>query len=346
MTIVKSSSNKAILDDILGITTIMLCLLYIFPDGYYFFNIIIVLLFILHHFIEFDYKVTKLDIVLFFITAIEIIFSSDFSRISLFIVYLLFRSKRLYTKRSLRLCLIVMATCFCLVLIAYMFGFNRQYDKVRFDMRKGTDSFTRALGFHNPNGCMIYFFSFSCIYMLYAQKTYTSIFIWIANYILYRYTQCRSVFYAISIVVVLLLILKFFNLENKKFFVKYFSSFIFLFLFVLSIILPYYADAELDILLSGRLEANRKYLEQGITLFGTTSFDGLLFDNEYLHMILTKGILYMLFYAGLIIYKDKTSNLTYKQIILMTSILLVGYTEVIFLNYMIIFLMGALFNMG
>ena len=187
MTIEKSSYNKAILDDILCITIILACLLDVFPNGYYFFNIAIVLLFTLHHFIEFDYKVTKLDIFVFFITAIEIIFSSDFSRISLFVVYLLFQSKRLYTKKSLRLCLIVMAICFCLVLVAYVFGFNRQYDKVRYDMQKEIYLFTRALGFHNPNGCMIYFFSFSCIYMLYTKKAYAYIFIWIVNYILYRY---------------------------------------------------------------------------------------------------------------------------------------------------------------
>ena len=345
MTIVKSSKNKAILDDILGVAIIILCLLDVFPDAYYFINIITVLLFTLHHFIEFDYKVSKLDIFVFFITAIEIIFASDFSRISLFVVYLIFQSKRLYTRRSLQVCLRVLLSCFCLVLIAYIFGFNRQYDKVRLDMQKGTYSFTRALGFINPNRCMIYFLSFSCIYILYNRKAVTYIFIWILNYGLYRYTQCRSVFYAITIVVILLLILKLFNLENKRFAIKYFTSFSFLSLLGISLVLPYYSDTNLNILLSGRLDLNRTYLEQGISLFGTTAFDDLLFDSEYLHMIITKGSLYMIFYTGLIIYKDKTSTLTNKQMVLMLAILFIGIVEVVFLRCMIMISMGALFNL-
>ena len=336
--------HELLLKTLFGIAAFLICLLEIFPEQYYVFNIGIVLV-LLAHYVLLSRFILKENIAYAALLALFLIMASlDVARISFFVFYLFLQSKNIYKRSFLKQYFGILLLCFVAVVIAYeVVGFNEAYDRLSWSPVKQGYIEEKALGFVNPNRCMLYLFCLSCLALLLSKKTWQYIAILAVNYVFYTNTQSRTFFYIMVFIIAILLLLKLFRWEMECSFIGKVVPLAFLGLLALSIILPqFFSNTFLNALFTGRLYHNKAFLETGITFFGNAELESATFDSSYLHMLLTKGIVFFALFTILLIGHCRKARINNKRAVLLCAIFMTGFMEVIFLECNIMYLIGAM----
>ena len=341
---VKAKSNYKSRTFLLSLVILFTCLLEIFPDQYLVFNLMTSGLLCLYWFLTKVNRIKVIDLVLILFVILQIFGAMTIDRISIFVFFLFLETKELYSKKSIKTAIFIMTTFFAVVVMAYyLLGYNRSFDITSWDRINNCFILQKGLGFTNANRCMLYLFCTSLLILLVSKRIVVYAIVLVINYFVYTETQSRTFFYAISAIMVLLLLFKIFKAENKTTFLGKIAPLSFLFLFILSIILPlYFANTLLDDLFTGRLTHNKEFLGYGLSLFGNSALENVTFDSSYLHMLLTKGVLYTPMYSYLILRKKKRL-ITNKEAVILVSLFAVAFMEVIFLKYMLMIVIGYIY---
>lgn len=234
------------------------------------------------------------------------------------------------------------------IYIAYKLGFNQNYDTQIWRPLYQTTFFRKSFGFTHPNQFMIYIFNIFALLVLYKNSVITNIVSIIGVSILYIGTKSRTVFFIVLTVnFIFLLINVYNNLRNKKKEEKYyyFKSILFIvpiFLFISFILSMVFANTFLDNVFSGRLEINKYMILQGVKLLGNNYLEDSIFDNSYLHILLSKGIIYFVLYS-IVFYKKFTKiKLNFTSIIILFSIFSLAFMEVCLMKNPIFLLLAIL----
>lgn len=345
MTSARGAHNNS-LQYIVGLLALLISLLAIFPGQYMVMNIAIVSLLFFFYILSNNGKIKMNDIFVAFLALAFIVIQLDVSKISIFVAFLFWQTKMFYKESSVKMYCNVLLICFICALIAYIFfGFNQQYDKIGWSASQQTNIVEKGMGFTNANRCMLFAFVLSCIMILQTEKLWHYLLILLLNYVLFQHTQSRTFFYILLLIVVVLLGFKLFRAENKISFVGKLVPLAYLLIFVLSFVLPYFfSDTFLNAIFTGRLAHNKAFLETGITLLGNQALETATFDSSYLHMLLTKGVLFFAAFSILLIVRCRKAVFSNKSAVILCAVFLTGFMEVIFLESNILYLMGIIFN--
>ena len=330
--------------ELLNLIILFTCLLEIFPNQYLLFNLMTSGLLCFYWFLNKSNKLQLIDVFLIMFVLLQIVGAFALDRISIFVFFLFLETQELYSKKSIKTATVIMVFFFVVVVMAYYFlGFNESFDLTSWDRVNNCYILQKGLGFTNANRCMLYLFCTSLLILLSTNKIIVYGFVLGINYVIYSETQSRTFFYAIIAVIALLLLLKMFKAEDKKTIIGKLAPMAFLVAFALSVILPlYFSNTVLNDLFTGRLAHNKEFLNYGLSLFGNSALEEMTFDSSYLHMLLTKGVLYTLMYSYLILRKKRA--LTNKDSVVLVSLFAVSFMEVIFLKYMVMIVIGYIYN--
>ena len=275
----------------------------------------------------------KSDIFFMLATLIIIIASSDPTRISILCVYVLFSLMKYYDKRTLKNCLITTAVCLFVIVLSYLlFGFNRQYDTEIYRPLSGVTVSRRCFGFTHPNQFTIYLLAFTILVYLATNKFWLHTIVTALDIIFFNATQSRTVLYVILFIFIAMVVIRVTKLRNLKRRVAMPIVFV-LFIFMSIVLSVYFAGTKLDVILTGRLALNKQYLASGVSLFGTDEFDNTYFDNSYIHMLVTKGLVYSIIYSVFLIIVLCKKKFSWASAVLLMAIFLEAFMEVIFLKY-------------
>ena len=324
---------------LLSLLIVFTCLLEIFPNQYLLFNLLTSGILCVYWFLNKTNRIQILDVVLVLFVILQMAGTFTVDRISIFVFFLFLETKELYSKKSIKVVTFIMGLFFAVVVMAYyLFGYNQSYDLTSWDRVNMCFILQKGLGFVNANRCMLYLFCTSLLILLLSKNLIVYALVLGVNYFVYVETQSRTFFYAISVILVLLVLFKIFKFEDKVTFLGKIAPITFFIIFALAII-----NTNLDDIFTGRLAHGKAFLSYGMTLFGNSKLEAVSFDNAYLHMLLTKGILYTLMYSFLIIRK-RSRHLTNKDAVVLISLFSVAFMEVIFLKYMVMIVVGYIYN--
>ena len=336
-TVSKSKTiNITTLSKVLIILTVVLSnIMYVNPNFAIYLNVIICSLFILFALIYFYNKKISFDIL--FISSISvllIIITKDISRISTFIILILIYSTKTLNKETLaKFIFWPSIICLTIILLAYSFGFNTQFDTEIYRPFLNKTVERLSLGFTHPNQFMINWLTiviaFFCSYKI---KFFNILLVFFTTLLFYLLNQSRTVFFIITLVTIMLLFRNFKLFKNRKFI--NWPIFLFLLFLIGSLAVSLlFKNTKLDSFLSGRLIINYNMLSHGIFLFGNLSLEETMFDSSYIHLICTKGVLFLLAYFYIFIIYFKNKCIGYVNFVLILSILLLALTEVCLLKY-------------
>lgn len=277
--------------------------------------------------------VQKADIFFVLFALFLIVASADVTKISILCVYVLFSAREYYNKRTLKYCLTVTALSLSVIVLCYLlFGFNKQNDTTIYRPISGTTVSRMCFGFNHPNQFTIYLLALTVLVYMSTNKFLVHTFITVLDIFFFNLTQSRTVLFVVLFIYIAMLLIKFFKLRNVH--NRTIMPMVYIFFIAISLVLSlYFADTKLDMLLSGRLALNKKYLNSGFSLLGTDAFDNTYFDNSYVQMIVSKGLIYSVAYGVLILSVLYKSRLSYADTVIIIAILMEAFMEVIFLKY-------------
>lgn len=333
---------------ILALSILLDYIMAVFPHFSSLCNVAIVTLllfiYILH---SFNKGVKKFDLIIALFSLLLVIVSKDTSRISLFIFLIFLRLNNFgLTNQNVKTIFYTNVFCLITIMICYLFGFNKQYDTEIW--RPFLNAFVprMSFGFTHPNQFMLRVFTTMALAIILYNNKMTYIIEFAIVFLLYQLTNSRTVFYVMGLVLPLLFFYSLFFSSRKQCRKKlYYQCFSFIFplftlmSFVLSI---YFSYTDLDKLLSGRLALNFNYIKEGIFLFGNTSLESMTFDNSYIHMLLTKGVIYFVFFSGILFRKFRRGKMNFTMFVLTFSLFGVAFMEVCMLKYNFMLLLGII----
>lgn len=270
----------------------------------------------------------------------------DVSNVSLLVfISLLFMGNKYYTSGTKKILFFTsLITLTCIVLLYYCFGFNKQYDGTIWRPILGENLARKSMGFTHPNQFMIRFFvTFVLGIISFKHKIITSILFLIGAFIFNNETESRTVFYIILVVTLFLAVLRLFRINYEKNVKRKFQlllSFSFIILLIFSIAMSLlFANTIIDTYFSGRLAINKSFLEIGISLFGNSELSNQTFDNSYIHMLLTSGLIYILIYSFVwTYYFYSIKSIKFINAILLIALFALAFMEVCMLKYSIMIL--------
>lgn len=318
----------------------------IFPGKETIFNILMVLIVLGLFLKSFVFEKIKVEhLIILFAASCFCLITKSPSRISLFVFsYMFFIFEKVDIKRCVKILFYTNLLCLAGILLAYFFGFNKEYDTTIYRPFLNATLYRYSLGFVHPNQFMIklfYLFSLSIFY--YDNKKI--IFIWLPIFTLFYFlTFSRTVIYIYLLICFLYVIKKFFY--KRKEYVYSFSKILkygFFIMLLFSMIISFlFYGTKLDSLLSGRLIINVNMLNKGLSLFGNAALENAIIDNTYVQMIVTKGIAFVIIYSYIY-----SKNLNFKRMNINDAILLVGmlgygFMEVCFLKYEFMILLALI----
>lgn len=269
------------------------------------------------------------EIFLICISSILIIITQKFNLISITligaIIILLNSQKKNINVRSY---LKITVLCFVLVVISYfILGLNKKCDTTIWRIYSNTIEYRYALGFNHPNQAM---FKWLCIALgflsLGTRKNIFKISTIIGGLtlIIYHFTVSRT-----AVVVIFFVIFSMILFRKSLF--KYVSSnfrkilslipVIFTIVSVLSIYLSKFTY--INNLFSGRFMLYKQYFHMaGINILGNNYIENnAMLDNSYLHMLLSKGLIFSLCYM-ILMYRVINNS---KNITRSSAIIILGY---------------------
>lgn len=294
-------------------------------------------------------KIKYIDIFAILAAVILIIISRDTTRISLFVFAISLNINTLKNKQVLKHILALNLICLSIIIIAYLLGFNKSYDTEIWRPLLGKTVPRMSFGFTHPNQFMIRVFVIFCMAILLYNNLITYLLSIIIGYFFYKTTHSRTTYYImIGIICVLLIKWIFQKITNKNYthFIKPKCTLCAIpLLLIFSILLSYYGkNTVFDTYFSGRLTLNYKYLEQGFSMLGNASLEDATFDNSYIQMFLSKGIIYFLAFSIIFFFKFKKCRFDFKSYVILIGILALAFMEVCLLKYSIMLLFGMLIN--
>ena len=307
----------------------------------FFFSIITVLLICTVFLFSLNFRVLSLfDLLIPILTVFIIFIIGNVSRISLLCVYILFSFRGFYTKKTIKVMLVTEIICLCLIIFAYLFGFNAQYDTEIWRPLQGVSVRRRSFGFIHPNQFMIRLFVINVLVYMYSDKARWHLLWFFITLIFYHFTQSRTtVLLSVFLLIASILFKSRWNKVLKGSVWKITIALSFVIMTGVSICLSLFFDQTiLDTILTGRLALNKSFLMNGLTFFGNESIEGAVFDNSYIHMLLTKGILYFIIYNCIIAYYLYKTKFTIKRLIIVLAILFDAFMEVVLLQNMFLLL--------
>lgn len=249
-----------------------------------------------------------LDIFIILLNIIVVIFSKQVNLIfpSLLWIYNEIVRRNRISLNSLKIILKYSAVIYVFIIASYYFlDFN--VDK-NVEMWRVTKIIYRSsLGFIHPNLAMLslaplllyYFCILTKKKFFRIEKLIIPLVILVIIYLL---TLSRTIFIAYFVLFILLVFRrKSFFCEN--YLLNYFVILIFILFFLLSmsfLLVP--SNSYFDELLSGRITLYKSFFyTTGFKLFGNSRLEEAMFDNGYLQMLLSKGIVYTIFFVIVII---------------------------------------------
>ena len=317
------------------LTIILNNIIYVIPNYAMYLNVIICAFFILFALIYFYNNKLNFNIVLIsIISLILIIATKDISRISLFIFLIFIYLTKSLNKDSLAKAIFWPSIiCLLVILLAYFCGFNTEFNTEIYRPFLNKTVKRLSLGFTHPNQFMINWLTIVISFLCSYKITFVNILlVFITTLFFYIFNQSRTVFFIITLTTVLLLFRNFNFFKKKNY--KNWPIILFLLFIIGSLVLSlFFKNTKLDSFLSGRLIINYNMLSKGIFIFGNLSLEEVVFDSSYIHLICTKGILFLFayFYIFTIYFKNKTID--YTNLIFISSLLLLSLTEVCLLKY-------------
>lgn len=334
--------NERQLSVIFMLVTWMICMLQVLPELYYLLNVGIVSLLLIYYLINYQFRGSKRIIYIGLFMLLEVLVSADVSRVSILVMYFFLNVESFYKERTVKRYIKIQVWAFFLILLMYLvFGFNREYDRLSWDFVALRHFNEYALGFTNPNRCMLYAFCLSCILLLRTERKRDYFLVLLGNLVLYRLTQSRTFFYVLVMIVVVLLLLKMKRAEHRRGLLTRMVPWVFWGLFALSVLLPlFFSDTILNEIFTRRLAHNKEFLQEGLSLFGNAALEDATFDSSYLHMLLTKGVLFIAVYVQLLLSRCRRAVMSNKQAVVLCAVFFCCFMEVLFQECGILFLIG------
>ena len=321
----------------------------IFPEFSTKINIIIVCFYLICFLILFStIGISRHLIFYMFFAAILILITRDISRISIFVCFFIMSIRKyINLNKIIKPLLICNIVIICLVVIAYFFGFNKKFDTYIYRPSLGKEVYRYSFGFTHPNQFMIKIFFIYILSLLLSNSITLNLFWILLTYLLYNFTYSRTVFLIIIVISTIQILLNIFRMVGKrknecsKTYILTISIPIML---IISIIFSYiFNGTAIDELFSGRLSINNELFNlYGVSLFGNKFLESYIFDNSYIQMLLTKGIIFFLLYSYAIYYHFRGCSFSKREIIIYIGILALAFMEVCLLKYDIMLLIGLL----
>lgn len=286
-------------------------------------------------------------LVLLFLSLIPLMITSRMNLASLFLmITLVLLKNKIFHSNERRTYLLISLCLLVLVFFAnHFFDFNAAYSKEIFNPREEKFIYREALGFTHPNQAMLKALGISLIILLGCTRRNVvrySVFTLIFIFILYYFTESRTVPFVILITSsFLVLFRKKLDEDVPIFLKKIVSLYPLMFLALTLISMNLSQNVFLNLLFSGRLGFyHTAFASYGLTLFGNPVIEKsstIVVDSSYLNTLLSKGVLFFFCYA--LIYKCATNLtiMTYKKAILTTSFFMCAFTETMFFKFDLMF---------
>ncbi|WP_125708801.1 hypothetical protein [Companilactobacillus zhongbaensis] len=240
-----------------------------------------------------DVKVKTIDWIVIALSMFSTVLAKDFSLMAPAVLIMLMICFDNLKCDKLLLYYFVIYLFFMLFIVGKYYLFNNGVHDV---MMWRVDGFVtrKSLGFAHPNIFMVEYVGlcFSLLLIL-KKKRFVYLLLMVLTSFLFYLTKSRTEFYMIMVALVAMLI---WNKRLNNPISKSMKSILALsplFLLLASSLLIIYSNNEfLNLHLSGRPVLYRQFFDSsGITLFGNSSLESEMFDNGYLQMFLSKGLI-------------------------------------------------------
>lgn len=291
-------------------------------------------------------RISYNKIIIIYISMILIVLTQKFNLISIPLIVLIIVLAGFNNNINIKVYLKISILCFVFVLIMYfIFGVNKSCDTSIWRSSSNTIEYRYALGFNHANQAM---FKWLCIALGFlALSTQKNIFkissiIGAITFIIYYFTVSRTSVVVIFLVVLSMIIFR--KSLSKNISLKFkrmlaLTPILFTGVSFLSILLSNFEY--LNNLFSGRFVLYKYYLNiAGINLLGNNFIENnAMLDNSYLHMMLSKGLIFSLCYM-ILIYSmiTKSKNITRGRAIIILGYFITGLVETILFKFDLIIL--------
>lgn len=258
------------------------------------------------------------DLFILSIFLLVIFFSKTFGVLAIYALLFLL-AKYIPFSKILKVYIFIFLTIILIVFLGFIFDFLPPVNLLNESFRDD-EQYRYALGFTYTTFLPNYFFHVILAFILLREKKLgiIEIFtIFIINFILYKYTDTKAVYYLINLIIIVLFFIKIFSVDfNNKSILSFLSRLIvkysFLILCVLSIYLHCFYDPSiewmnsLNEILADRLRLGHQGIEKyGVTLFGNdveyvsfnqvTEFSPYFFlDSSYQRILINFGAVVVL----------------------------------------------------
>ncbi|MBA5850031.1 hypothetical protein H2684_01690 [Clostridium sp. cel8] len=272
-------------------------------------------------------------------TMILIIITLRFNFINIILIIFIYYSFKDYiSKDTIKLFINLMVIFYLFVIILYFaLKFNINYDTVIW--RNGIAYYRHSLGYLHPNIAATKWLAIimGIILIIKPQKIFRKVLaILVFTYIIYSLTYSRtSTILIIALCFAVLILQK--KIDKRVPFIIQIILSIFPVVFtILSLLITEkFYNSSLNRLLSGRLLIFHNAITQyKISLFGNSLIENMMFDNAYLQILLSKGIIYSCLFAILFFYLiiSKT-NMTYRNVLVISAYCIMGLMETSFFRF-------------
>lgn len=285
-----------------------------------------------------DVKVKTIDWVVIALSMFSSLISKNLSLMApAILIMLMICFDNLKCDRLLR-SYFVIYLLFMLVIVGKYYLFNNGANDVQ--MWRIDKIITRkSLGFAHPNVFMVEYVGM-CFSLLLIQKKNKIIYIllMVVTSLLFYLTQSRTEFY---VLMAALLAMLFLNKRLDNSISKSAKSILVLsplFLLLISSLLIVYSNNQfLNLHLSGRPVLYRQFFDSsGITLFGNPSLENDMFDNGYLQMFLSKGLITFIGYFLAMWRLISTHKVNLRVFIILMALYLCAVTETVLFKFELI----------
>ena len=281
-------------------------------------------------------KIRYIEIFSLLITLIPMTINQSLSMISIpliIMLYFLYKDS-IFFKKYIETYFLFSAFLFLVVVISnIIFGINDVYnvDMWRIDRM----IHRKSLGFLHPNIAMMAFMAipFSYVSLLKKEQFRLNIFfIGLVSYACFYFTQSRTSAYAIAFLVISLFLLGGHAFNNIGKGVRIIVILTPIILLILSLVILFIPNNELiNLLFSGRQTLYQSFYDSigGLKWLSSPELENAMFDNGYLHALLSKGIIFtmilIIIYTTILLICSK--NMNYIQAIITVVFFMIAFTE-------------------
>lgn len=256
----------------------------------------------------------------------------------LLVIY--FIVKKGYAKNHLCLFVALMAVAFFGMFILYYFiGFNSFYNKEMWRDSAGEYVLRQSLGFLNANQAMLFWAAtaLAAVNMVNdSSRKATAAFLLVLTCLFYTQTGSRTTMLVLGVILALFFLL---GPKTARVAPRWVIACIAIMPFALllfSFALAYLNDVDwINRLFSGRprIYANALQLS-GVSAFGSSAIEKMMFDNGYLHALLSKGAVFAVMFFSLLAYIfAHEKRITVGTALFAGGFYAINVTETAFLNF-------------